>query len=227
MTTAAATPGLTHRLDSLLARLARAEWERLSVRSLVVVIFTAGPFYGAFMGSYALHTSERLLLCLYATVKMPLLVFVTAGLCLPAFFVLNTLVGLRGDFARSVRSILAAKAAFTLALASLVPVTRVMYLTGVTHRFAILSNALMFTVATCVAQRILWRWYRPLCAKDKRHGMMLWAWVGLYAFAGVRMGWMLRPFVGRPTAPVQFFRTEGFSNAYVEVVRLVRLVRGE
>lgn len=220
--TAAPSPTITQRLDLLLARLARADWERLPVRTLVLVIFTAGPMYGAIMGSYALHSGVRLLLCVYAAIKMPLLVLVTAGLCLPAFFVLNTVAGLRGDFPRAVRSILAAQAAFALTLASCAPITRFIYMTGLTHRFAILTNVLMFVIATCIAQRTLWRWYRPLCAKDRRHGMMLWAWVVLYAFVGVQMGWMLRPFVGKPTAPVEFFRSEGFSNAYVEVVRLVR-----
>ncbi len=221
-TTTAPTPPFTQRLDSLFARLSRAEWEALPAHTLLIVVFTAGPFYGAFMGSYALYSADRLLLCLYAAIKMPLLVLVTAGLCLPAYFVLNTLAGLREDFPRAVRSILAAQAAFTLTLASLAPITRLVYLTGVTHRFAILTNALMFTLATCMAQRILWRWYRPLCAKDKRHGMMLWAWIVLYAFVGIQMGWMLRPFVGKPTAQVEFFRSEGFSNAYLEVARLLR-----
>ena len=33
---------------------------------------------------------------------------------------------------------------------------------------------------------------------------MLRAWLGVYAFVGIQMGWVLRPFVGqpdRPTAP--------------------------
>ena len=222
-TTTAPTPTLTQRMDALLGALsspARRAHE-LSARTLFLMILIAGPIYGAFMGSYFLHTSERLLMCLYAAVKMPLLVLVTAGLCLPAFFVLNTISGLRADFPRALRAILAGQAAFTVTLASLAPLTRFIYLMGLSHRAAILTNAVMFTVATCVAQVILWRWYRPLCASNKRHGMMLWAWIVLYAFVGIQMGWMLRPFVGKPTAPVQFFRSEPFSNAYMEVVRLV------
>jgi hypothetical protein len=216
----APTPDLSRRLDALLWSLASPLGSGVRTSTLLLIIFTAGPFYGAFMGSYALHSAERLLLCLYSAIKMPLLVLVTAGLCVPAFFVLNTIAGLRADFPRAVRSILAAQAAFALTLASLAPITRFIYLAGLTHRFAILTNALMFTIATCMAQVILWRWYRPLREANPRHSLMLWAWVTLYAFVGIQMGWMLRPFVGKPTAPVQFFRTEGFSNAYLEVVRL-------
>ena len=50
------------------------------------------------MGSYAFGSGpDRLLMVLYAAVKMPLLVLVTSVLCLPAFFVLTTVLGLRDD----------------------------------------------------------------------------------------------------------------------------------
>jgi hypothetical protein len=35
------------------------------------------------------------------------------------------------------------------------------------------------------------------------------------------MGWVLRPFIGDPGAPVQFFRAEAWSNAYVVVFKLI------
>ena len=50
---------------------------------------------------------------------------------------------------------------------------------------------------------------------------MLMIWVGLYAFVGMQMGWMLRPFIGDPGLPVAFFRQEPFSNAYVVIARLI------
>ncbi len=214
---------LSQRLDALLWSLARPALVPggVSTRTLVLIVVVAGAFYGAVMGSYALETTERLFVSLYSAIKMPILVFATAGLCLPVFFVFNTLAGLRADFKQSMRSILAGQAAFTITLASLAPITRLMYFSGVSHRGAILTNAVMFLMATCMAQTVLWRWYRPLRDKDARHAWMLWAWVTLYAFVGIQMGWMLRPFIGKPSAPVQFFRTEGFSNAYVEVLRLI------
>jgi hypothetical protein len=42
----------------------------------------------------------------------------------------------------------------------------------------------------------------------------------IYAFVGIQMGWLLRPFVGAPNQPVQFFRRENWDNAYVIVTRL-------
>jgi hypothetical protein len=208
--------------DALLRDLGRAAAPDRSARALAFAILLAGPVYGAFMGSFA-FSAARAPLVLYAAAKVPLLIFVTTLVCLPAFFVLNTVLGLRTDFARAMRAILAGQAALTLALASLGPLTRFIYSCGASHRAALLFNAAMFTFATAAAQAVMVRRYRPLTsdtARGQRHRLMLWSWVFLYAFVGIQMGWMLRPFVGAPAIPVAFFRDEPFSNAYVVIARL-------
>jgi hypothetical protein len=50
--------------------------------------------------------------------------------------------------------------------------------------------------------------------------LLLLAWTLLYAFVGMQMGWMLRPFVGSHDLPVTFFRDEPFSNAYIAILQL-------
>jgi len=191
-------------------------------KALLLCIVIAGPLYGALMGSYAFDSGpDRLLMVLYAAVKMPLLVLVTSLLCLPGFFVLTTVLGLRDDLHRSLSAILAGQAALVLALASLGPVTRLVYTSGIGHSNAILFNAGMFSVATALGQVVLWRRYRELVRENPRHLVMLWGWLLAYAFVGIQMGWMLRPFVGTPGAPVTFFRQEPFSNAYVVIARMV------
>jgi hypothetical protein len=211
------------RLDEFLERLPRpvAMAPPLATRSLVAAVLVAGPLYGAVMGAFALDKPERLKMVVYAAVKMPLLVFVTALVCLPAFFVLNTVLGLRRDFRAAFTAILAGQAALTIALASLAPLTAFIYASGATHRGALLFNAAMFTLATAAAHTVMLRRYRPLAARAAAHRLMLWTWVVLYAFVGVQMGWMLRPFVGNPAIPVTFFRQEPFSNAYIFIARLV------
>jgi hypothetical protein len=190
-------------------------------RLLVATVLVAGPLYGAVMGSYAFHSAERLLMVLYAAIKMPVLIGVTGLLCLPGFFVLTTVLGLRDDFRASLRAILTSQAAMVLVLLSLAPITRFIYISGVVHRDAILANALMFAVAAAAAQVVLWRLYRPLIRRDRRHLATLWSWLLLYAFVGIQMGWMLRPFIGTPDIAVTFFREEPFSNAYVVIFELL------
>ena len=47
-------------------------------------------------------------------------------------------------------------------------------------------------------------------------------WVVVFALVGAQMAWVLRPFVGALGAPVQFFREDGWGNAYTVVARLIR-----
>lgn len=190
-------------------------------KTLLLTIAIAGALYGACMGTFAFEIGQRTLMVLYAAIKVPLLISLTTLLCLPGFFVFNTLAGLRDDFSKSLRSILASQGAFTLTLASLGPITMFVYTSGVNHRWALLFNALCFSIATLFAQLVLVKRYRALIASHSRHRAMLVIWVFLYAFVGIQMGWMMRPFVGNPTKEVTFFRDEPFSNAYVAVFNLV------
>jgi hypothetical protein len=187
---------------------------------LVAAILLGGSLYGAFMGTYACVSPERLKMVAYAAIKVPLLIVVTTALCLPGFFVFNTLAGLRDAFARALRAILAGQAGSALALASLGPVIRVVYTSGVSHRWALLANSAVFTLATLAGQMVLLRQYRRLVGEEPRHRVMLRLWLGVYALVGTQLGWMLRPFVGTPGLPVTFFRDEPFSNAYVAIAQL-------
>jgi hypothetical protein len=50
---------------------------------------------------------------------------------------------------------------------------------------------------------------------------MLRAWLFVYAFVGIQMAWIPRPFIGDPYAPPQFFREDSRGNAYRVVGRLL------
>jgi hypothetical protein len=189
-------------------------------RALVAAVVAAGSLYGAFMGSYSCDSVQRLPMLFYSAVKVPLLIFATTAVCLPGFFVLNTVAGLRDAFARAMRAIVAGQAASALALGSLAPVVRFVYLSGIEYRHALVANSALFTIATIAGQRVLGSHYRRLIEEQPRHRVMLRVWLGLYAFVGMQMGWMLRPFVGAPDVRVTFFRDEPFSNAYVVIAHL-------
>jgi len=128
---------------------------------------------------------------------------------------------LRGDFARVVASLLATQAGLTVILASLAPVTAFWYVSGSGYQQAILFNGLMFAVASLSAQWLLRREYRPLIVRHPAHRWMLRTWIVIYVFVGIQMGWVLRPFIGNPRAPVQFFREDSWSNAYVVVLEMI------
>lgn len=190
-------------------------------RWLLAFIAIFGPLYGFCMGSFSATEAERWWLAIFAAAKVPLLLGATTLLCLPAYFILNTILGLRDDFAAGLQAILAGQAALSIALASIAPLTLVWYASDVTYRAALLFNAAAFAVSTLAGHVIMLRHYRPLIRRDARHRLGLTSWLCLYAFVGIQMGWMLRPFIGSPGQPPQFFRPEPFSNAYVVVARLL------
>lgn len=193
--------------------------QRLLHLSLVLCLF--GMLYGAVMGSYSLIFGGQLLQVVYSAVKVPILLMVTSALSLPFFFVLNSLYGLREDLRKVLRALLATQAAVTVILASLSPLTLLWYASSDNYRAAILFNLLMFAAASLSAQLVLKQLYRPLIQKNPLHGRLLKVWIIIYGFVGVQMAWTLRPFIGSPNAPTQFFRQEAWGNAYLELYRII------
>ncbi len=97
--------------------------------------------------------------------------------------------------------------------ASLAPLTLTWYASTDNYPSAILFNAMMFFVASLSAQLVCFRLYRPLIARNPNHRYTLIGWVLIYAFVGIQMGWVLRPFIGSPGSPVRFFREGAWGNA--------------
>ncbi|HTU26899.1 MAG TPA: hypothetical protein VMF30_15945 [Pirellulales bacterium] len=213
--------GLLMRADDVLRRRGFAVRGSTSeLTGLAGLIAAFGMLYGALMGSYGGWWGPPALQMLYAAIKVPLLLLVTFGLSLPSFFVLNSLAGLRSDFGQAVRALLATQAGLAVILASLAPFTLFWYASCELYPAAIFFNAVMFAVASFAAQVILRAHYQPLLAKNPNHRWMLRGWLVVYAFVGIQMGWVLRPFIGDPASPVQFFRSDSWGNAYVVVARL-------
>ena len=193
----------------------------LRLRQLLLVIVTFGLLYGAVMGSYGGLGQDHWKQVIYSAVKVPFLLIATFALSLPSFFVISTLLGLREDFAHSLRALIATQAALTVILASLAPFTGLWYLSFANYNAAVLFNAMMFAIASIAAQLLLRRFYAPLIARNPRHRLLVRAWLIVYAFVGIQMGWVLRPFVGDPLSPTRFFREHMWGNAYEVVVRMV------
>ena len=191
-----------------------------TLQFLPLMVLFLGGFYGAIMGTYGGFTGERLWQVLYSATKVPLLLLATFSISLPSFFVLNTLVGLRSDFGKVLSALLATQAGMTIILASLSPYTVLWYLSFENYGQAIMFNGLMFGIASLTAQLILLKFYRPLIRQNKLHRLMLILWLILYAFVGIQMGWVLRPFIGSPNEPVEFFREESWGNAYEMVYQI-------
>jgi hypothetical protein len=172
-------------------------WRRIA--ALVVI---AGSAYGAVMGALG----GRELGVAHSAIKLPILLVFSLATCLPSFYVMNAVLGLRDDFAAAVRGILSAQGTFALALVSLAPVTAFLYACGVSYPTALLWNGAAFALSLACAQKTLARHYRPLVARNRRHRVALALWFALYTFVSIKAGWVLRPFVGDPALPLEFLR---------------------
>lgn len=195
---------------------------RLGGRRLVLYFLLCGTAYGALMGTFGGFAGDRLWLILFSALKVPLLLAITGAVCLPSFFVLNTLLGVREDFARVMQALMMTQAGFAILLLSLAPYTLFWYVSFADYDAATLFNAAIFGLASLAAQWLLGRHYRPLIARNPRHRLLHRLWLGLFAFVGIQTAWMLRPFIGRPDLPAQFLRAEAWQNAYVEIALKAR-----
>lgn len=190
-------------------------------RCHILIMLVLGMAYGAVMGSFGGFTGDRPLQILFSAVKVPLLLSATFLLSLPSFLVINTILGLREHFPHVLRALIATQAAHTVILASFAPFTALFYASSDHYEAAVLFNTLMFGLAGLAAQLLLLRLYRPLIARHSRHRIMVRLWLVNYAFIGIQMGWLLRPFVGSPTEPATFFRQEAWGNAYMAIINLI------
>ena len=191
------------------------------LRNSLFAVAWGGAVYGTVMGMFGGLTQERWVQVVYSGLKVPLLVAATTLLTLPSFFVLNSLAGLRADFAAVLRAVLGTQGAVAVVLACLAPYTAVWYLSTTAYHEAIVFNGVMFAVASAAAQWVLRRRYAPLIAKNPRHRILLRTWLVVYCFVGIQMGWILRPFIGQPGVRPTFFREETWGNAYVIVADMV------
>ncbi|MBC8108566.1 MAG: hypothetical protein H7Z14_18415 [Anaerolineae bacterium] len=173
--------------------------------------------YGAAMGC----SDARPIQILYSAIKLPLLLSVTFVFCLPSFFVINTVVGVRQDFLRVLRALLASQASITVALCSFAPLTLFWYLSTGNHELHILFNVIAFGVASVAGQVVLRRHYAPLTASAPVHTKLLKLWLIVFSFVGIQAAWVLRPFIGDPTRGTQFMRDDPWTNAYVWLARMI------
>lgn len=187
------------------------------LRVLGVMGCACGIAYGAVMGSWGGLRAAQIA---YSAVKVPMLLTVAFLIAMPSFFVLNTLAGVRGDFRRVLALLGRAQATGGLVLAALAPLTAFWYASFAGYEAAVTFNALMFAAASLAAQGVLRRGYAELARRNPVHRKLLMAWIVIYGFVGVQMGWVLRPFVGSPGKATTFFREGAWGNAYVEVAKI-------
>jgi hypothetical protein len=202
------------------AGLLRSPSPTVSGRMALLWAIVFGLAHGGLIGTFTGLWEGRPLQIVYSALKLPLLLVLAFVVALPSFFVLNTLAGVRGDWPAVLRNLVASQAGLVVVLTALGPLLIVWYASSDAYAAAVMVNALLFLIAGVTSQQLLRRWYRPLEARAPVHQLLRWAWLVIYGFVGIQMGYVLRPFIGSPGAEVTFFREEAWGNAYLVVFDL-------
>ena len=193
-----------------------------------------GVSYGVFMGLFAAMRggSGSLAQLLTAMVKVPSLFLLTLVVTFPSLYVFSALSGSRLEFKDTLRLLLAAIAVNLTLLASFGPVTGFFTLSTESYPFMILLNVFFFAVSGVIGlgflKRALATVFTPAAKEPGTPGppsqsavdpasRVFTIWTLIYAVVGAQMGWVLRPFVGAPNEPFQFFR-ERQSNFFAAVL---------
>jgi hypothetical protein len=189
----------------------------------VAVIVIGAGLYGAAMGWW--RDPQQ---AFYVAIKFPLIVLLTTAGNALLNAMLAPLLGLNIPFRQSFSAILmsfviaaAILGAFSPLLAFLVwnaPPMSPEAVSGSTYNFIKLMQVAVITFAGVVGNARLFQWLARLGGSRTVARRVLFAWLAVNLFLGSQLSWILRPFIGSPSLPVEFFRASALHGNFYENV---------
>lgn len=198
------------------------------VGTLVFASLLMGAVYGACMGLFSAITrtdGEGWNQLLSTSLKVPLLFLLTLVVTFPSLYVFSALSRSRLGLADTLRLLLAAVGVNLALLASFGPVTAFFTFCTDSYPFMVVLNVSFFAIAGLIGLGFLRKALtaalgeegvppastegesaRPVVMKQLS-GTVFRVWLVIYGVVGAQMGWILRPFVGSPDLPFEWFRT--------------------
>ncbi|MBN1917722.1 MAG: hypothetical protein JW889_07430 [Verrucomicrobia bacterium] len=204
------------------------ELRKLSLSFLVISLGLAA-IYGAVMGATnllqwtAMATDGKLLMIVSSAIKVPVLFLLSLVIVVAPVYVLNTFVGPRLSFPQISTVALASTAVMSIVLASTATVAVFFSITLQSYHFIKSLHVVFFVYAALVGLRFFRKSIRAVTPVTMRHrlgGLFTLALV-LYAFVGMQLSWVLRPFVGDPDMKYQVFRPRS-GSFYTSVPKSLR-----
>lgn len=191
-----------------------------NLRSLMVTFLGAGAvltmLFGACLGGFAGGWQ-----IVASAIKIPLLIFGTGLVCLPALFTFNVLLGSRLSFSQILAVLSIATFLLAAVLASLAPIVLFFVISTREKGFVILLCVACLSVAGIFGVMLLWKamGYLTVRAGQVYDAKIIKTWTLIYVFVGTQLSWLLRPFVG-DSGEFSLFRTVG-GNFYTGIIRIV------
>jgi hypothetical protein len=203
-------------------RAQRVGWPELL--RLALFIMFACAVYGAVLAGW-----RSVRLAAYVAIKLPVLFLATTALVSLFNWMLALLLGAALRFRQTLAGVLGAMTVAAWILLSLTPVSLLFVLSGVpysgnhdevryAHNSILVTHILAIACAGVAGNVALFKGLRQVVPPRCPGFALFAAWVGMYAFVGCQMSWILRPFVGSPFYPVVFMRPDCLQRNFYEFV---------
>ncbi len=189
---------------------------------LAVIIAGAG-LYGAAMGWW--RDPQQ---ALFTAIKFPLIVLLTTLGNALLNAMLAPLLGLNIPFRQSFSAILMSFVVVAAILGAFSPVVAFMIwsappmspeaLSGSAYNFIKLTHVAIIAFAGVTGNVRLFQLLARLGGSRVVARRVLFAWLAGNLFLGSQLSWILRPFIGSPTLPVEFFRATALHGNFYENV---------
>lgn len=191
-------------------------------RELAVILAGSGC-YGAAMGWW--RSPEQ---ALFVAIKFPLIILLTTLGNALLNAMLAPLLGLNLTLQQSFRAVLmsftissAIMGAFSPLIAFMVwnaPAMADKNISGSAYNFILLAHVLVIALAGMAGNVRLFRLLHRIGGSRAAAQRVLFAWLAGNLFFGSQLAWILRPFIGSPALPVEFFRKSALHGNFFEAV---------
>ena len=172
--------------------------------------------YGAILGCYSFSWQIPA-----SAIKIPLVILGTMGICLPALFTFNVLLGSKLSFKQTLAVLSMSTYMMATVLISLAPILLFFIISSRSEDFSLLLNVMAFSIAGVFSVSLLWAGmgYLTLRAGHDFNVRIVRVWTLIYIFVGTQLAWILRPYIGEADQFVVFRALEG--NFYKALVHIV------
>jgi len=161
----------------------------------------------------------------YTGLKVPLLIVLTCGGNALLNGMLGAVAGVGLTFRQTMMAILMSFVIMAIILGALSPLALFLLWNtpalhgeqpGTGHSITLLTHVLVIAYAGVVANRRLFQLLVKLGSSMQAARLALFGWLGGNLLLGSQFSWVMRPFIGSPQLPVQFFREDPMRGNFFE-----------
>jgi hypothetical protein len=197
------------------------QWKQSMLSCLVLIVIGSGVF-GAVTGLWRAPLQG-----FYVAIKFPLLILLTTVGNSLINGMLAQLLGSKVSFKQSFLAILMSFAIASAILGALAPVSLFLVWNMppmgsaeavFANRAIILFDVIVLSFAGTTANVHLYGLISGLAGSTILAKRTVFSWLAINLLLGGQLSWMMRPFIGNPSLPVQFFRKGALDGNFFEAV---------